>query len=54
MVNYKNIRDYHQNVDLSQNRDYEKESGEFVRANIVSMDGLKQLRPSVEAGFHCC
>ncbi|NLN66180.1 MAG: class II aldolase [Clostridiaceae bacterium] len=52
VVNYKNIRDYHQNVDLSQNRDYEKESGEFVRANIVSMDGLKQLRPSVEAGFH--
>lgn len=52
VVNYKNIREYHQNVDLSENRDYEKESGEFVRASIIPMEGLKPLRPSVEAGFH--
>lgn len=52
VVNYKNIREYHQQVNLSEDRDYEKESGEFVRANIVPMEGLKPLRPSVEAGFH--
>lgn len=52
VVNFKNIREYHQKVDLSENRDYEKESGEFVKANIVPMEGLKPLRPSVEAGFH--
>lgn len=52
VVDYKKIREYHQNVDLSENRDYEKESGEFVRACAVPMEGLKPLRPSVEAGFH--
>lgn len=52
VVNYQNIREYHQKADLSEDRDYEKESGEFVRANIVPMEGLKPLRPSVEAGFH--
>lgn len=52
VVNYKNIKEYHENVDLSKNTDYEKESGEFVRANVVPVEGLKPLRPSVEAGFH--
>ncbi|NLX76873.1 MAG: class II aldolase [Clostridiaceae bacterium] len=52
VVNYKNIRDYHERVDLSKDTDYEKESGEFVRSNVVPMEGLKPLRPSVEAGFH--
>jgi len=52
VVNYKKIREYHEQVDLSEEKDYEKESGEFVRANIVPMEGLKPLRPSVEAGFH--
>jgi len=52
VVNYQNIRNYHQNVDLSENRDFEKESSEFVRASVIPMEGLKPLRPSVEAGFH--
>lgn len=52
VVDYKKIREYHQNVDLSENRDYEKESGEFVRACVIPIEGLKPLRPSVEAGFH--
>lgn len=52
VVNYKNIKEYHEQVDLSKDIDYEKESGEFVRSNIVPMEGLKPLRPSVEAGFH--
>jgi len=52
VVNYKNIKQYHENVDLSEDRDYEKESGDYVRANIVQIEGMKALRPSVEAAFH--
>lgn len=52
VVDYKKIKEYHEQVDLSKDIDYEKESGEFVRSNVVPMEGLKQLRPSVEAGFH--
>jgi ribulose-5-phosphate 4-epimerase/fuculose-1-phosphate aldolase len=52
VVNYKKILEYYNQVDLNQERDYEKESTEFVNNNIVEMEGLKKLRPSVEAGFH--
>lgn len=52
VVNYQNIREFYKSVDLSQDRDYEKESTEFVKKNIVEFEGLKVLRPSVEAGFH--
>lgn len=52
VVNYKKIKEYHEQVDLSKDINYEKESGEFVRSNVVKMEGLKILRPSVEAGFH--
>lgn len=52
VVNYRNIREYHEKVDLAEKKDYEKESAEFVRSNIVLMEGQKPLRPSVEAGFH--
>lgn len=52
VVNYKNILDFYDHVDLSLDRDYEKESGEFVKSNTMDTEGLKKLRPSVEAGFH--
>jgi len=52
VVNYKKILEFYDQVDLNQDRDYEKESTEFVKSNIVEMEGLKKLRPSVEAGFH--
>ena len=52
VVNYKNIKDYYSRVDLSSGIDYEKDSVEFVKNNVVEMEGLKKLRPSVEAGFH--
>jgi ribulose-5-phosphate 4-epimerase/fuculose-1-phosphate aldolase len=52
VVNYNNIKQYHENVNLSEDRDYGKESSDYVRANIVQIEGLKALRPSVEAGFH--
>ena len=52
VVNYKGIKGFFDSVDLNEDRDYEKESTEFVKASIVETDGLKKLRPSVEAGFH--
>lgn len=52
VVNYKNIRGFYENVDMGQERDYGKESTEFVKSNIVDMGAPVKLRPSVEAGFH--
>jgi ribulose-5-phosphate 4-epimerase/fuculose-1-phosphate aldolase len=52
VINYKNIKDYYANVDLSSDTDFEKESVDFAKKNVVEMEGLKVLRPSVEAGFH--
>lgn len=52
VVKYKRIAEYYENVDLDSNIDYESDSVEFVKANTVELQGLKKLRPSVEAGFH--
>lgn len=52
VINYKNIKSYYESVDLNADTDFEKESVEFVKKNIVEFEGLKTLRPSVEAGFH--
>ena len=52
VINYKNIKDYYANINLNANIDFEKDSKEFVQNNIVELDGIKTLRPSVEAGFH--
>lgn len=52
IVDYKEIKEYHRNADLSTDRDYEKESTEFVKSNVIEIEGLAKLRPSVEAGFH--
>ena len=51
VVNYKNIKDYYETVDVSSGNDFEKEGIDFVTNNIVEMEGLKKVRPSVEAGF---
>ncbi len=52
VVDYKNIAQYHKTVDTSRDVDLEKESSAFVSQNILDIEGLKKLRPSVEAGFH--
>lgn len=52
VVNFKNIKEYYNNVDLASDIDYEKDSTRFTNENIVKIEGLKELRPSVEAGFH--
>jgi hypothetical protein len=41
VVNYKRILEYYNQVDLSQERDYEKESTEFVNKISWKWRGLK-------------
>lgn len=52
VVNYRNLREYYAKVDLTAGTDFEKESAEVVKKNVVPIEGVKTLRPSVEAGFH--
>lgn len=52
VLKYKDVVDYFDRVDLSSGIDYEKDSIEKIKALIVRTDGMKELRPSVEAGFH--
>ncbi len=52
VVRYNKLLDYYNSVDLKLDKDYEKEIGEFVKANTVELEGVKKLRPSVEVGFH--
>jgi rhamnose utilization protein RhaD (predicted bifunctional aldolase and dehydrogenase) len=52
VVNYKNIKEYYENIDFKSNKDYESDSIKFAQNNIVTIDGIETLRPSVEAGFH--
>ncbi|MGE5582851.1 MAG: class II aldolase/adducin family protein [Bacillota bacterium] len=52
IVNYQNIKSYFEKADLSLDRDYEQESVDYIKNNVVPVEGLKMLRPSVEAGFH--
>lgn len=52
VVNYKDIKEYYDRVDLNSWIDYEKDSVEFAKKSIVRLEGQQELRPSVEAGFH--
>lgn len=51
-VNYDDILKFYQSVDLNEKKDYETISNEVVKNSIELLDGMKELRPSVEAGFH--
>jgi len=52
VVNYSNIKNYYDTVDLNSGADFEKESVEYAKNNVVQFEGIKTLRPSVEVGFH--
>lgn len=52
VLNYQKVRDFFAKVDLNLDLDYEQECTAFIRDNVIEMEGLKKLRPSVEAGFH--
>ena len=51
-VNKNAIKDYYESVDLSVEKDYEKESAEISKSSVIAIDGMQTLRPSVEVGFH--
>ena len=46
------IKNYYESVDLSVEKDYEKESAEVSKNSVVALEGIQTLRPSVEVGFH--
>ncbi len=51
-VDKNKIYDYYTSVDLSVEKDYEKESAEVSKNSVVPLAGIETLRPSVEVGFH--
>lgn len=51
-VDQKKIADYYNSVDLSVEKDYEKESAELSKNSVIPVEGVPVLRPSVEVGFH--
>ena len=51
-VDKNKIYDYYMSVDLSVEKDYEKESAEVSKNSVVPIPNMATLRPSVEVGFH--
>ena len=51
-VNKNTIKNYYENVDLSVEKDYEKESAQVSKDAVIEISGIATLRPSVEVGFH--
>lgn len=51
VVDYKKIKDYFNSAN-PEDETFETESGQILKEAKVKVDGLKELRPSVEAGFH--
>ena len=51
-VDKKKIKDYYENVDLTVEKDYEKESAEISKTSVIPLADMQTLRPSVEVGFH--
>ena len=52
VLDYQNLRDFYGRSDPAGFADVEKEGSAQARSAIISIDGLPQLRPSVEVGFH--
>ena len=51
-VDKNKIYNYYTSVDLSVEKDYEKESAEVSKNSVVPIPNMATLRPSVEVGFH--
>jgi len=51
VVDYKSIAGYFAEAD-EKDEGFEKQSTAVLQASIIPLEGIKQLRPSVEAGFH--
>jgi len=51
VVDYKSLVTYFDSAD-AENPEFEEVSSQVLKGSIVKQEGLKPLRPSVEAGFH--
>ena len=51
-VDYLAIKDYYEKVDVNDGKDHEPESLEIAKNAVKILPGMKELRPSVEVGFH--
>lgn len=51
-VQYQKIVDYYNTVDISSQKDFEKESLEVSIGGVELLEGMENKRPSVEVGFH--
>ncbi len=51
VVNHRKIREYFNTADVDA-KDFEVTSSKVLKEAIIEKDGIKTLRPSVEAGFH--
>lgn len=51
-VDRNKIADYYSSVDLTVEKDYEKESAALAKNSVIPIAGMDVLRPSVEVGFH--
>jgi len=52
VLDYRQLRDFYSQNDPSVMTDVEQTGSAQAKAAIINIDGLPQLRPSVEAGFH--
>ncbi len=52
VLDYAAIRSFYESVDPASLADVEKEGSSQAKAATLAIEGLPQLRPSVEAGFH--
>ena len=52
VLDYENLRKFYLSHEPAEFGDVEKRGSEEAKASIRSIEGLEQLRPSVEAGFH--
>ncbi len=52
VLDYAAVRSFYENTDPASLADVEKEGSSQAKAATLAIEGLPQLRPSVEAGFH--
>ncbi|HZJ57661.1 MAG TPA: class II aldolase/adducin family protein [Clostridia bacterium] len=52
IVDYQRVRDYYKDVDRSRDVDFERESAGFMKECVLKERNPKDLRPSIETGFH--
>lgn len=52
IVDYQRVRDYYNSVDRNRDVDFERESAGFMKECVLEEQNPKNLRPSIETGFH--